>query len=149
MGNVIKKLVVGIVVGGILFGATNALGFPFVFQALFFGYAMLGALVFMILDFPALKPFGGVKALRLITFGIKNLPADFFRREQIADIIQLGTALLTTLAIQFMAVVTFLNLPLLLAQLGKVATGCRRGRGRRAVPARLLIGGSLGGAKRL
>ena len=62
MGNVIKKLVVGIVVGGILFGATNALGFPFVFQALFFGYAMLGALVFMILDFPALKPFGGVKA---------------------------------------------------------------------------------------
>ena len=63
MGNVIKKLVVGIVVGGILFGATNALGFPFVFQALFFGYAMLGALVFMILDFPALKPFGGVKAV--------------------------------------------------------------------------------------
>ena len=63
MGNAIKKLVVGIVVGGILFGATNALGFPFVFQALFFGYAMLGALVFMILDFPALKPFGGVKAV--------------------------------------------------------------------------------------
>ena len=63
MGNIIKKLVVGVVVGGILFGATNALGFPFVFQALFFGYAMLGAVVFMILDFPTLKPFGGVKAV--------------------------------------------------------------------------------------
>lgn len=63
MGNIIKKLVVGVVVGGILFGATNALGFPFVFQALFFGYAMLGAIVFMILDFPALKPFGGMKAV--------------------------------------------------------------------------------------
>ena len=63
MGNIIKKLVVGVVVGGILFGATNALGFPFVFQALFFGYAMLGAAVFMILDFPTLKPFGGVKAV--------------------------------------------------------------------------------------
>ena len=47
MGNIIKKLVVGVVVGGILFGATNALGFPFVFQALFFGYAMLGAIVWL------------------------------------------------------------------------------------------------------
>ena len=63
MGNVIKKLVVGVVIGGILFGATKALDFPFVFQALFFGYAMLGAIVFMILDFPTLKPFGGVKAV--------------------------------------------------------------------------------------
>ncbi|GAB1722120.1 MAG: c-type cytochrome [Nitrospira sp. CR1.1] len=63
MGNVIKKMVVGIVIGGILFGATKALDFPFVFQALFFGYAILGALVFMILDLPTLKPFGGVKAV--------------------------------------------------------------------------------------
>ncbi len=63
MGNVIKKSIVGIVIGGILFGATNALGFPFVFQALFFGYAILGAIVFIILDLPALKPFGGAKAV--------------------------------------------------------------------------------------
>ena len=62
MGNVIKKLVVGIVIGGILFGATNVLGFPLVFQMLFFGYAMLGTVVFIILDLPPLKPFGGVKA---------------------------------------------------------------------------------------
>lgn len=63
MGNVIKKSIVGLVVGGILFGATNALGFPFVFQALFFGYAMLGAIVFIILDLPSLKPFSGGKAV--------------------------------------------------------------------------------------
>jgi mono/diheme cytochrome c family protein len=62
MGNVIKKSIVGIVIGGILFGATNALGFPLVFQILFFGYAMLGTVVFIILDLPPLKPFGGVKA---------------------------------------------------------------------------------------
>ena len=62
MGNVIKKSLVGIVIGGILFGATNALGFPFVFQVLFFGYAMLGAVVFIILDLPPLKPISGVKA---------------------------------------------------------------------------------------
>ena len=62
MGNVIKKSVVGIVIGGILFGATNVLGFPLVFQMLFFGYAMLGTVVFIILDLPPLKPFGGVKA---------------------------------------------------------------------------------------
>ncbi len=63
MGNIIKKTIIGVVIGGILFGATNALGFPFVFQALFFGYAMLGAIVFIILDLPTLKPFGGVKAV--------------------------------------------------------------------------------------
>jgi hypothetical protein len=61
MGNVIKKSLVGIVIGGILFGATNALGFPFVFQVLFFGYAMLGAVVFIILDLPPLKPISGEK----------------------------------------------------------------------------------------
>jgi cytochrome c553 len=63
MGNIIKKSIIGLVVGGILFGATNALGFPFVFQALFFAYAMLGTLVFIILDLPSLKPMSGGKAL--------------------------------------------------------------------------------------
>ena len=62
MGNVIKKLVVGLIVGGgVLFGATKALEFPFVFQMMFFGYAMLGTVVFIILDVPPLKPMGGVK----------------------------------------------------------------------------------------
>ncbi len=63
MGNIIKKIVIGLVVGGILFGATNALGFPFVFQALFFAYAILGTIVFIILDLPSLKPMSGGKAL--------------------------------------------------------------------------------------
>ncbi len=71
MGNVIKKSIVGVIIGGILFGATNALGFPFVFQVLFFGYAMLGAIVFIILDLPPLKPLSGMKAAgALIVFYI-------------------------------------------------------------------------------
>jgi hypothetical protein len=69
MGNVIKKTIIGVVVGGILFGVTSALGFPFVFQAMFFAYAMLGAVVFILLDAPSLKPLAGGKALgALIVF---------------------------------------------------------------------------------
>ncbi len=52
MGNVIKKLAIGLVVGGVLVGITRALEFPFIFQMMFFGYAMLGAAVFMLLDAP-------------------------------------------------------------------------------------------------
>ena len=63
MGNVIKKLVMGLVVGGTLFGVTKALEFPTVFQMMFFAYAILGAVVFILLDAPSLKPLGGVKAL--------------------------------------------------------------------------------------
>ena len=63
MGNVIKKLVVGLVVGGVLIGVTRALEFPDVFQWMFFAYAMLGAVVFMMLDAPSMKPLSGGKAL--------------------------------------------------------------------------------------
>jgi mono/diheme cytochrome c family protein len=63
MGNVIKKLVIGLVVGGTLFGVTKALEFPTVFQMMFCAYAILGAVVFILLDAPSLKPLGGVKAL--------------------------------------------------------------------------------------
>ncbi|BFU95546.1 MAG: conserved membrane protein of unknown function [Nitrospira sp.] len=63
MGNVIKKLVVGLVVAGALFGITNALDFPSVFQMMFVAYALLGTAVFMLLDAPSLKPLSGVKAL--------------------------------------------------------------------------------------
>jgi hypothetical protein len=69
MGNVIKKTIVGVIVGAILFGVTSALGFPFVFQAMFFAYAILGAIVFILLDAPSLKPLAGGKALgALIVF---------------------------------------------------------------------------------
>ena len=63
MGNVIKKVVIGLIVGGALFGITRALEFPTVFQWMFFAYAILGTAVFVLLDAPSLKPVGGVKAL--------------------------------------------------------------------------------------
>lgn len=63
MGNVIKKSVIGLIVGGALFGITKALEFPVVFQMMFFAYAILGAAVFILLDAPSVKPLSGVKAL--------------------------------------------------------------------------------------
>jgi len=63
MGNVIKKVVVGLIVGGALLGITKALDFPMVFQLMFFAYALLGTAVFILLDLPSLKPVGGVKAV--------------------------------------------------------------------------------------
>jgi mono/diheme cytochrome c family protein len=63
MGNVIKKIVVGLVVGAALLGITRALEFPTVFQLMFFAYALLGTAVFLLLDAPSLKPVGGVKAV--------------------------------------------------------------------------------------
>jgi cytochrome c553 len=69
MGNVIKKLAIGLVVGGVLIGITRALEFPFIFQMMFFGYAMLGAAVFMLLDAPSVKTMSGVKsAIALVVF---------------------------------------------------------------------------------
>lgn len=66
MGSVMKKLVIGLVVGGVLFGVTKALDFPMVFQMLFVAYAMLGAAVFILLDAPSLKPMSGVKAVAVL-----------------------------------------------------------------------------------
>jgi cytochrome c553 len=63
MGNVIKKLVIGLIVGGALFGITKVLEFPMVFQIMFFAYAILGTAVFIVLDAPSLKPLSGVRAL--------------------------------------------------------------------------------------
>ena len=69
MGNVIKKLAIGLVVGGVLVGITRALEFPFIFQVMFFGYAMLGAAVFMLLDAPSVKTMSGVKStIALVVF---------------------------------------------------------------------------------
>ena len=71
MGNVIKKLVIGLVVGGALVGITRALEFPVVFQMMFFAYAMLGAAVFMLLDAPSLKTMSGSEVLiALVVFYI-------------------------------------------------------------------------------
>ena len=71
MWNVIKKLSIGLAVGGALVGITRALEFPFIFQMMFFGYAILGAVVFMLLDAPSLKTMSGMKSLiALIAFYI-------------------------------------------------------------------------------
>jgi hypothetical protein len=55
MGSVIKKLAIGLAVGGSLVALTRALEFPFIFQMVFFGFAMVGAVVFMLLDAPSVK----------------------------------------------------------------------------------------------
>ncbi len=71
MGSVIKKLSIGLAVGGALVGITRALEFPFIFQMMFFGYAMLGAAVFMLLDAPSLRTMSGMRSLiALVVFYI-------------------------------------------------------------------------------
>lgn len=61
--NVVKKGIVGAVIGGILFVAAKVLGFPTIFQYMFVAYAMLGTAVFILLDAPALPTLNGMKAL--------------------------------------------------------------------------------------
>ena len=59
----IRKVIGGIVVGVVLFVAAKILGFPEIFQYMFFAYAMLGMLVYMLLDAPSVKPISGGKAI--------------------------------------------------------------------------------------
>lgn len=71
MKNILIKVVVGLVIGGMLVGVAKVFAFPPVFQAMFFIYAMLGAGVFILLDAPSLGTMGGMKAiLGLIAFYI-------------------------------------------------------------------------------
>ncbi len=60
---IIKKGVLGILVGIILVGVAKATHFPLVFQVMFFIYAMLGACVFILLDAPSLNRLEGAKAI--------------------------------------------------------------------------------------
>ena len=69
--NIVKKGVIGGSVGGVLFGASWALGFPLVFQIMFFFYAMLGTAVFILLDAPPMGRIEGIKAvIALLVFYI-------------------------------------------------------------------------------
>jgi mono/diheme cytochrome c family protein len=71
MGNVMKKLAVGLVVGGVLIGLTRALEFPFIFQMFFFGFAILGAVVFILLDAQPLMTMSRTQsAIALLAFYI-------------------------------------------------------------------------------
>ncbi len=64
MGNVIKKMVVGLVVGGVLFGITKALEFPLVFQMHVLSPMRSSAPPFSSCSMRrSLKPLSGVKAL--------------------------------------------------------------------------------------
>ncbi len=60
---IIKKGVLGILVGIILVGVAKATHFPLVFQVMFFIYAMLGTCVFILLDAPSLNRLEGAKAI--------------------------------------------------------------------------------------
>ncbi len=67
--NVLKKTTIGIIVGVILVVIAQQTHFPPIFQGMFFIYAMLGALVFILLDAPTMKRLEGFKALgALIVF---------------------------------------------------------------------------------
>ena len=60
---ILKKLVIGVIVGIILVVVAKSTHFPYVFQVMFFLYAMLGALVFILLDAPVMKRIEGGKAV--------------------------------------------------------------------------------------
>jgi len=61
--NIVKKGIIGAIIGGVLFGAATMLGFPPIFRYMFVAYATLGTAVFILLDAPALPTFGGIKAV--------------------------------------------------------------------------------------
>ncbi len=61
--SVLKKTTIGIIIGVILVVVAQMTHFPHVFQVMFFIYAMLGTLVFILLDAPPMKRLEGVKAL--------------------------------------------------------------------------------------
>jgi len=69
MGNIMKKGIVGVIIGVILVVIAKLTHFPFVFQVMFFLYAILGALVFILLDAPSMGRLeGGKAAIGLVVF---------------------------------------------------------------------------------
>jgi hypothetical protein len=61
--SVMKKTALGVIIGVLVVVGAQLTHFPFVFQVMFFIYAMLGALVFILLDAPAMQRLEGVKAV--------------------------------------------------------------------------------------
>ena len=62
MGNILKKLGIGLVVGFVLVGIARSQEIPFDFQRLFFTFALIGAIVFMLLDAKPIGTMGGGKS---------------------------------------------------------------------------------------
>ncbi len=58
-----KKIIGGVIAGGILYGTAVALSFPPIFQMMFVAYAVLGTLVFILLDASPMAPLSGIKAV--------------------------------------------------------------------------------------
>ncbi len=67
MNNIFLKLVVGLVVSGVLVAITHSQEVPVSFQVLFSVIAMIGAIVFMLLDAPAMKTMSGGKSAVAVT----------------------------------------------------------------------------------
>lgn len=63
MGNILKKLGVGLLVGGVLVGIAHSQELPGSFQLLFFTVSLIGAIVFMLLDARPLGTMNGGKSL--------------------------------------------------------------------------------------
>lgn len=61
--SILKKGVIGVLVGIVLVVAAKATHFPLVFQIMFFIYALLGAFVFILLDAPSMNRLQGGKAI--------------------------------------------------------------------------------------
>jgi len=57
------KVIFCIILGAVLYFGSGLLGFPQVFQIMFSLYALLGFIVFVLLDMPPMKPITGGKAL--------------------------------------------------------------------------------------
>ncbi|HSG05930.1 MAG TPA: hypothetical protein VLB09_05990, partial [Nitrospiria bacterium] len=57
------KLITSTVVGIALFVVSGILGFPLIFQIMFAFYAVLGFLVFVLLDLPPMPEISGGKAI--------------------------------------------------------------------------------------
>jgi mono/diheme cytochrome c family protein len=56
------KLIIAVVVGIALFFGSGAMGFPLVYQLAFAAYAVLGFIVYVVLDAPPMKPLSGWQA---------------------------------------------------------------------------------------
>lgn len=67
MGNIFKKLGIGVVVGGVLVGIMRSQEVPSDFQVLFFTFSLIGAVVFVLLDASPIGGMSGGKSVVAVT----------------------------------------------------------------------------------
>ena len=66
MGNIFKKLGIGLAVGGVVVGVARSQEIPADFQVLFFVFALIGSVVFMLLDAPSIGAMSGGKSFAVV-----------------------------------------------------------------------------------